>query len=154
MSVNPIKTYVEREIGQIDHLLQNYNHLIKSALSSEPDLVELTAIGAVLQSFYNGIENIFTIITKRIDQKSLAGYEWHRELLNLMTQDTNYRKKVISRDTANLLEPYLGFRHVLRHSYSYKLDWSKMKNLVQKITPVWKQFVEDVRKWLHESDAR
>jgi hypothetical protein len=33
------------------------------------------------QSFYNGIENILTIIVKHFDEKLSNGSKWHKELL-------------------------------------------------------------------------
>ncbi|MFB3040637.1 MAG: hypothetical protein ACE1ZS_02375 [Candidatus Poribacteria bacterium] len=36
-------------------------------------MVEITALGSVLHSFYNGIENIFLSILKRCDQEQLTG---------------------------------------------------------------------------------
>ncbi len=54
-------------------LLSEYDDLIASSRSIAPTLIEYTALGAVLQSFYNGVENIFQTIGKRVDGQIPAG---------------------------------------------------------------------------------
>ena len=85
-------------------------------------MIERTALGAVLQSFYSGVENIFQTTAKRIDQKMPVGESWHNELLQQMAQSVASRKPVISQATLERLRPYLGFRHVARHAYTFILQ--------------------------------
>lgn len=73
------------EIQQIDELFISYNDLFEKSRDAEPTLIELTALGSVLHSFYNGIENIFETIGKNIDGKLPTGHHWHNELLKQMT---------------------------------------------------------------------
>ena len=110
--------------------------------------VERTALGSVLQSFYTGVEHIFQTIAKRVDLDMPTGEEWHRELLSRMVRSTERRDPVISEGTAELLKPYLGFRHVYRHAYSFRLEWVQMRNLVWDLSVVWQQVCFDVRKML------
>lgn len=42
------------EIGQIDLLLETYAAVLHHAHHHTPDLVQVTAIAAILHSFYNG----------------------------------------------------------------------------------------------------
>ena len=84
------------EIQQIDELFASYNDLIEKSKGEEPTLIELTALGSVLHSFYNGIENLFKTIGKNIDGKLPTSHHWHSELLKQMTEDTNNRVPVIS----------------------------------------------------------
>jgi len=37
---------------------------------------------------------------------------------------------VISVETGDKLDGYLGFRHFYRHSYSYFLEWSQLEKLI------------------------
>ena len=55
------------EIQQIDELFTSFSELLEKSKVEEPTLIELTAIGSILHSFYNGIENIFKTIGKNID---------------------------------------------------------------------------------------
>ena len=53
-----IKKKIEFEISQLDEHLSKSSVLVKKCAAQEPDYVELCAAGSILQSFYNGIENI------------------------------------------------------------------------------------------------
>lgn len=66
-----IASNIQFEIQQIDKLFEKYNSLFDKCSRSEPDLIELTALASVLYSFYNGIENIFLTIAKKLIKKCL-----------------------------------------------------------------------------------
>ena len=72
------------ELRQLERLLSEYRPLIEDALANEPDLIKRTAIGAVLQSFYNGVEGLFQTIAKRVDRNVPTGETWHKDLLQQM----------------------------------------------------------------------
>ena len=128
MSNERIKSQIQFQIQQIDKLLKMYNQLLKECREKEPDLVEITAIASVLHSFYNGLENIFEIIAKRIDNGIIQGEQWHKRLLSEMVSKNDKRSVVISNDLKDKLIEYMGFRHFFRHSYSFFLDWDDLKN--------------------------
>jgi len=89
--------------------------------------------------FYNGLENIFLSIAKGIDEDVPVGSQWHSDLLIRMTGSTENRGSVLTVETAQRLNDYLGFRHFYRHSYSFFLAWNKMEKLVTPLSEVWKQ---------------
>lgn len=137
--VEDIISQVEFEIGQIDHLFQSYADLLERARKSTPDLVDVTAIASVLHSFYNGLENIFLSIVKGIDEDVPVGSQWHSDLLRRMTESTKNRGPVLTAEMARRLTDYLAFRHFYRHSYSFFLEWNKVKELVTPLAEVWEQ---------------
>ena len=57
-----VASKVDFEIGQIEELLASYSELLKRSQTETPNLVDITALGSVLHSFYNGLENIFLTI--------------------------------------------------------------------------------------------
>ena len=140
--------HIERELQQIEDLFRAYRTLLSKASINEPNLVELTALAGVLHSFYNGVENVFQTIAKRVDGQMPTGSNWHWELLHLMARKTDNRLPVVSSETIDRLEPYLGFRHFVRHAYSFRLDWTKMEDLVLELDEVWATFRQDIRIWL------
>lgn len=142
------KAHVRREIQQLERLLSEYHELIEATRTTEPTRVERAALGAVLQSFYNGVENIFQTIAKRVDPEVSTGESWHKDLLQQMGRKTESRSPVISQTTIERLQPYLGFRHVSRHAYTFVLEWPKMQNLVSGLTDVWIAVQTDVQSFL------
>lgn len=114
---------IKVEMSFIDQLLTAYSELLRTAQKSPPNLVELTAMGSVVHSFYNGLENVFTLIAKNLDEELPQSPQWHSELLYQMTQPKAHRDAVLSKEVKDHLKGYLGIRHFHRHSYSIFLDW-------------------------------
>jgi hypothetical protein len=142
----PEKTRVkiQFEVEQIDKLIETYSELLEKCRQNEPDKVEIAALGSVLHSFYNGIENIFFVIAKELDTTLPQGFSWHKDLLIQISSKTSSRNAVISEVTKEKLVNYLGFRHFYRHSYSFFLDWNDLKPLVVNLDPVWKEVRESL----------
>lgn len=55
------KLKIDYEISQIDELMEKSNVLVSLCKSKAPDFIEMSAVGSILHSFYNGLENIFGI---------------------------------------------------------------------------------------------
>ena len=64
-----VKEQVEFKIKDIDKLFDEYDLVFQKIQGEKPDLFDVTILGSILHSFYNGLENIFEIIAKNIDKK-------------------------------------------------------------------------------------
>jgi hypothetical protein len=144
----PLSSAVSYEIAQIDRLLGVYADLLERVRRRTPDLVELAALGAVLQCFYNGLENIFGAVAVQLDKKVPDGAEWHHDLLAQMTRTSSNRGPVISAAAADKLTDYLGFRHFFRHAHLFYLDWGRMSGLVFRLSEVWSETQRQIRRFL------
>jgi len=143
-----VASQVQFGIGQIDQLLETYANLLEHTLESPPDLVEVTALGSVLHSFYNGLESIFLSIAKEVDARVPTGAHWHRDLLSQMAESTHGRGPVLTPEMVSRLADYLGFRHFYRHSYSFCLEWDELAKLVMSLEDVWEQAREELQVFL------
>ena len=148
MSLEKAISQINFEIQQIDELFISYNELFEKCRVEEPSLIELTAIGSVLHSFYNGIENIFKTIRKNIDGKLPVGHHWHSELLLQMSQDTYNHSSVISEGLKGRLSEYLAFRHFYRNSYSFFLKWNELKKLADPVVSVWSECKAELKMFM------
>lgn len=126
------------EISQIDTLLQKAEILATKCAMQTPDFIELSAVGATLHSYYNGLENIFVLIRKNIDNTPFSTQRWHKELLDSMFVKTEKRKAVLDENIHEELLDYMSFRHVFRHSYGYALDWARLSPLFYGVNENWK----------------
>ena len=104
-----------------------------------PDLFDMTILGSVLHSFYNGLENIFEIIAKNIDGNVPNGNKSHQELLHQMASENSSRIEIVNEELYLKLREYATFRHFYRHAYSFQLNWEKMKPLVDNVQEVWNE---------------
>lgn len=118
------------ELAMLRELLDSFRPLLEKVRASEPDYVEMSALAAMLHSFYTGIENIFKRIAEEIDDSLPSGLSSHAALLGQMAQPTDLRPPVISDDLRLRLRYYLDFRHMFRHAYTHDLKWRKMSDLV------------------------
>jgi hypothetical protein len=109
------------ELEQLKHLLEVHRSLLTKCIAEVPDAIEVSALAAMLHSFYTGVENIFKRVTVSSDEKLPKGEMWHRQLLDAMTQLAAMRKAAISESLRQTLRAYLDFRHTFRQAYSFEL---------------------------------
>lgn len=145
-----IKDQIKFKRDDIDRLFLEYQLIFEKIELQVPDLFDMTILGSVLHSFYNGLENIFEIIAKNIDGSVPNGNKSHQELLHQMANKNEIRNEIINEDLYLKLREYATFRHFYRHAYSFQLNWEKMKPLVENVQIVWnevklclKKFIED-----------
>ncbi len=105
-------------------------------------------MGSVVHSFYNGLENIFVLIAKNLDQHLPQGAQWHSDLLHQMAQPASPRGAVLSLEMKYELKGYLSFRHFHRHSYSFFLEWEQLEKLVTPIHKVWQRAKEELTQFI------
>jgi len=147
-SVERIAEEVTFEIEHLDRLFVSYRDLLRDAQERTPGLVEMTALALVLHAFYQGLENIFLAIAKRLDGESPTSAHWHRDLLAQMARQTARRHPVISAQLETRLVSYLGFRHFTRHAYPYFLEWDELKDLLIPLYDVWTEVKQELNKFL------
>ena len=134
---NSIRKKVLLEISQIDKLISEAKPLIILCRQHEPDFIEKSASALLLHSFYNGVENILSIILKHYNELSFLTEKWHRELLETSFIQTDLRTNILDSSIKDQLLEYLAFRHFVRHSYGFQIDWLKMKHLIINLELTW-----------------
>lgn len=147
-SVERAVTDITFQLALLERLFQEYESLLERTRQRAPDLVETTALGSVLHSFYNGLEGIFLIVAKRVDEDELQGSQWHRDLKARMAEAYPGRPAVISHELSDLLDAYMAFRHFYRHSYSFFLDWAELQKLVTPLVDVWARARDEISRFL------
>lgn len=111
-----------------------------SKVTPEQQDIYLEAVALYLHGFYSGIERLFELIARHVDQSQPSGDTWHRDLLAQMAADRpNARPSVISQETAIKLDEFRRFRHLVRNIYTFNLVPEKMENLVQNLPALWEQ---------------
>ena len=119
---NLIKKQIRFKIKDIDKLFSEYDLIFKKIEMQTPDLFDMTILGSILHSFYNGLENIFEIIAKNIDGNVPNGNKSHQELLHQMASENSKRNEILNEELYLKLREYATFRHFYRHAYSFQLN--------------------------------
>ena len=104
------------ERDQLHRLVLGMHELLAKCRTTVPTEIELSALAALLHSFYTGIENIFKRVAVELDGEPVRGDFWHRELLLRMKSPTAHRPALLSEELHDSLNEYLRFRHVFRNA--------------------------------------
>ncbi len=127
-------TNVKEAVTRIDHAVQN----LKDAPDRYRRSIEVE-ISRYLYDFYKQLENIFERIAQDVDKVVPTGGQWHKDLLQQMSEPNTIRPPVLSQETYLALRKLLGFRHVFLYIYGDELDYDKMlinATLVKELFPV------------------
>lgn len=125
---------VERSVQRSGRAWQAADH----AQSDQDMYLDSAALN--LHSFYSGLERLFEFTAHQLDGGPPKGDAWHRELLLQMTMVViGVRPAVISAETANRLDEFRRFRHVVRNVYAEYLEPERIGRLVDNLAGLWKQ---------------
>ena len=143
-----LKRLIDRELDEIQMLLERSDDLLKLGSEDEPTFERLAALSQVLISFYTGLERIFERVARRIDHALPQGERWHTDLLHQVARPTDERWALISEETRLSLREYLAFRHHSRHAYAHHLEWSRMKDLVLRVSDTWYEVRSEIQRFI------
>jgi hypothetical protein len=147
-----VKQKILFEISQIDEVIDSTKLLRDLCKIRVPDIIEKSAVALLLQSFYNGIENILIIIVKYFDGKLPNNSKWHKELLGKAFEESEKHKQIFRDDIKIILNDYMSMRHFIRHTYGFRLDWEQMQELTNGIDNIWIMVKDDLNKFI-ENDS-
>jgi uncharacterized protein YutE (UPF0331/DUF86 family) len=107
---------------------------------TELDEIEIRGAALSLASLYNGMERILvTVLTNRKEQIP-RDEMWHAKLLTKASS-----LGIISAETEKELKGYLGFRHFVRHAYSFEIDTKTIEAILDKVSELARKFIEETK---------
>jgi len=142
-NIPALKFEIETELRNLERVRQKLAEYLPGI--GEGDEFQQVAVAKYLHDFYNGVERIFERIAVRLDGGLPSGEFWHTDLLVQMAAPFGHaRPAVIDRSLQSRLLEFLKFRHRIRHTYSYELDWPKVKERAEELP----ELMERVRRAL------
>lgn len=132
---------IRGESSDLDRLVQRVlSAWNRSKSTSKEQDVYLESVALNLHGFYSGLERLFELIARRVDQNLPAGDTWHRDLLKQMAQDVReLRPAVISAERISSLDELRRFRHLVRNVYTFNLVPDKIEPLITTLPAMWPQ---------------
>jgi hypothetical protein len=122
---------ISDELGELERIIKRAQEGWRRTQQLSDDLY-LDGVALNLHSFYGGLERLFELIATAVDGNLPQGANWHRVLLEQMAMEMpDVRPAVISEMTCEALDEYRGFRHIVRHVYTFEFDAAKMQRLVE-----------------------
>jgi hypothetical protein len=139
------------KLAQLEIKIQQVQNDIKAAPAYAGSFYESLALK--FHSFYTGCERIFNLISIELNGGVSKSADWHKRMLSRMAVEKEGRKAVITPQTAERLEDFLGFRHVIRNIYGFELKVDRIDALIEQYPAAWTGFETDIRAfvdWLGE----
>jgi hypothetical protein len=134
----PLVSRFHGEIDDLDLLVKRIARAWHLATTSAKDQdVFLDAVALNLHGFYSGIESLFQLVARHVDENVPDGDHWHKKLLLLMQEENKLRPAVIDEKDVCFLDELMRFRHVVRNVYAYNLLPERVESLVQSVDGNW-----------------
>jgi len=141
---------IRAEINELERTVRRAERAWQGARGIQTDQdMYIDSAALNLHSFYSGLERLFEFIAHQLDGGPPKGEAWHRELLRQMTMEvTGMRPSVISAETAEGLDEYRRFRHVVRNVYAEHLDPERVGKLVGELAGLWRQIKSELAQFV------
>lgn len=145
----PYEELVERIRGEASDL----DRLVKRALMAwnqckklcSEQSVYIDSVALNLHGFYSGLERIFELIARHVDENIPSGDLWHRDLLKQMSQEKkDLRPAVICTNSFSSLDELRRFRHLVRNVYTFNLVPEKVEPIVADLPAAWSKVQAEI----------
>ena len=138
------------ELKLLRKLLEQSEPVRCAVVDGSAAQTEKLAAASVLQSFYNGVENILDALAERLDAHRPTGERRHEALLAQMAQPRGDRPAVISPELRGGLEQYLEFRNAYRYGHYFRLDWPLTAALIRQCGQTLERVEADLDHFVRE----
>jgi hypothetical protein len=120
---------IRQELPALARVARRAESSLTDARAGEDRFIDAAALN--LHAVYSGIERLFELVARQVDDAHPQSPNWHAELLAQMAAPVSeVRPAVISEELRGRLDGYRGFRHVVRNVYTYNLDIAQVGLLV------------------------
>ncbi len=129
---------IRGEVPELERVLQRAERAWVRARSTPEEYAFLDSVALNLHAFYSGLERLFELTARHVDQALPSGEMWHRDLLERMAQHVEgIRPAVIGQESVRLLDELRRFRHLVRNVYTVNLMPEKMEGLMKALPRLW-----------------
>lgn len=133
-------------------LIFNYNLPRIKSIDEIESISATASVASFIHSVYTKSEEIFKHIAKNIDRSIPDGNDWHKEIIDQMTLDTEHRGRVIRDETAKELRKIRAFRHVVRSNYVEDLESERVIENAKTCISVTKMLCDDINLFCHQQE--
>ena len=148
MTADDLRAEIDIDMEAIETALEKLSALHADVGSRRPAVREKTAAATFLAQFYGGIENILKRISLFNSMPLPSGKTWQMDLFKRFCIPS-YRPlpELFDEFLTAGLPPYRRFRHTFHHSYSFELEWERMKEGIERAPHLFVRFKERVLKY-------
>ncbi len=126
------------EVSDLERVVQRALAAWQQAQRSPDADAYLDSVALNLHGFYSGLERLFELVVRHVDRSAPTGEMWHRHLLQQVARDVaDVRPAVISPNSAQALDEFRRFRHLVRNVYTMNLVPERMAGLLAGLPELW-----------------
>jgi hypothetical protein len=132
---------INDELAELEQSIKRINRAWQAAKRAKTEQdIYVDSVALNLHSFYSGFERLMEFTAYQLDGGPPKGPSWHKDLLQQMSTDLpGIRPPVITPDSADQLDEFRRFRHVVRNVYAEHLDPERIGKLVERLSATWRQ---------------
>jgi len=139
MDISPI---IQSEIDGLYKELKILSVIILKKEQSDLDNIEIRGAALSLSALYNGIEKVLLDVLKEDDYFIKNEKSWHTLLLK-----KSVHHNIISEKTFNELKGFLGFRHFIRHAYSFEINPLTINSILDRAENLLETFIREIKNY-------
>jgi len=130
---------IRGELENIEREMKLIERLIKKEGKDHLDDIEIRAAALSLSTIYNGMEKVIEFGLKKRETAIPASGNWHASLLKLAEKNG-----LIDKETHSELLGFMGFRHFIRHAYSFQIDPAAITEILKKCPKLVASFCRQI----------
>ncbi len=130
----------EREIKNLQHELNIVSLVLRKKQQGPLSAIEIRGAALSLTALYNGMESLLKHILAERKEFVKENQSWHTSLLQ-----KSQSLGIISEETMKDLKAFLGFRHFIRHAYSFEIDPRTIEAVLETTPALVRRFIHEVR---------
>jgi hypothetical protein len=140
---------INNELGYLDITISSIKELNSLIAENNPNNIQIAAMNQFIAEFYNGIENILKRICKANNIPIPYGEESHINLFNLFVNESEKMlPNIFITEIVDEFKKIRKFRHFVIHGYSFKVDWSYLKESVTKLEQTYLIFKREIYRYI------
>lgn len=149
MTGEDLREEISIELELMEAVVREITALWLDVADREPTVREKTAAAAFLAQFYGGVENILKRVHHFHGIPLPSGDTWHTELFRRFCNPPYCSLPLLfDEKLAAEMAPYRKFRHVVYHSYGFRMDWERMSAGIEHTGDVFSSFKAKLTEYL------
>lgn len=128
MNSNELKSEINFGLKNLESIYQNISEFSQQEIEER---VKVSALAFECLGYYNAVEHLIVRVLKHSKIEIPSGPFSHRDVLKAFLSLANGR--VVDKDTIEVIENLMAFRHIATKIYGFLINWDKLKFIINEI---------------------
>ena len=134
-----VSSLVKQELQNLRKELSVLSLVISQKDKASLDDIEVRGAALSLGSLYNGMERVLKQLLLDRNTSISDSPNWHSALLQKSAE-----LRIISQETMDEMKGFLGFRHFVRHAYSFEINPKAIGAILDLAPELVQRFITEV----------